>query len=246
MLTRREAIGAAGIGFLAALSGCSGGSNAPLSTVSLLATPQLPEGRLFVDEKQKRSDLVSPGASRPAVIEGRPLTLRLTVSRLTGGLATPLPGAIVDIWHADAIGVYSDIHDTSVQSENTLGQNWLRGYQVTDARGEVVFSTIVPGWNAGRTTHIHFKIRTYDSAGNKTSEFTSQLFFEDEFTETVYQVNPIYQHGTRGVFNTNDPDFGATRVNGVSAGTQLVLAATPFGGGYASEFPVILPAIGSP
>ena len=56
----------------------------------------------------------------------------------------------MDIWHADAAGVYSD---ESV--EGTEGLTYLRGYQVTDANGLVIFKTMFPGWYSGRTVHIH-------------------------------------------------------------------------------------------
>ena len=47
-----------------------------------------------------------------------------------------------------------------------------------------------PGWYSGRTTHTHFKIRT--SAGNPNGgyEFTTQLFFDDNFTDQVYLQAP--------------------------------------------------------
>ena len=54
----------------------------------------------------------------------------------------PLRGAIVDIWHCDAAGIYSDADDTRF---STRGAKFLRGYQVTDANGRVRFTTIYPG-----------------------------------------------------------------------------------------------------
>jgi hypothetical protein len=37
---------------------------------------------------------------------------------------------------------------------NTTGQKFLRGYQITDANGQVRFTTIHPGWYTGRRTAI--------------------------------------------------------------------------------------------
>ena len=59
--------------------------------------------------------------------------------RLPEGGCQPLPGAQIDIWQCDAAGVYSDVEDPGF---NTLDQKFLRGYQVTDARGEARFLTI--------------------------------------------------------------------------------------------------------
>ncbi len=84
-------------------------------------------------------------------------------------------GAIVDIWHCDAAGVYSDATDPGF---NTVGKKFLRGYQVTDANGGVQFTTIYPGWYRGRTVHIHFKVRAKAKSG-QSYEFTSQLYFDD-------------------------------------------------------------------
>ena len=56
----------------------------------------------------------------------------------------PMSGVQIDIWHCNASGVYSDI-----AGENTIGQTWLRGYQVSDSNGQVMFNTIIPGWYQG-------------------------------------------------------------------------------------------------
>ena len=73
-------------------------------------------------------------------LNGVPLTLNLTVVQYSSSGCSALQDAQVDVWHADAGGVYSD---ESV--ENTLGETYLRGYQVTDAPGLVTFKTIFPG-----------------------------------------------------------------------------------------------------
>ncbi|HJW28957.1 MAG TPA: hypothetical protein VJ508_06860, partial [Saprospiraceae bacterium] len=41
---------------------------------------------------------------------------------------------------------------------NQTGLTYLRGYQWTDANGEVSFTTIFPGWYNGRICHIHFQV----------------------------------------------------------------------------------------
>ena len=42
-------------------------------------------------------------------------------------------------------------------------------YQVTDANGQVTFTTIFPGWYDGRTTHIHYRVRTTLSSTTTTA-----------------------------------------------------------------------------
>jgi protocatechuate 3,4-dioxygenase beta subunit len=61
-----------------------------------------------------------------------------------------IKNASVEIWHADASGAYSGVAGN--------GGTWLRGIQRTNARGQVRFETILPGWYPGRTPHIHMKV----------------------------------------------------------------------------------------
>ncbi len=159
---------------------------------SCVVRPEQTEGPYFVDERLNRSDIRSDptgGRDRP----GTPLVLTLRVSRLGAGGCQPLPSAQVDIWHCDALGVYSDVQDPGF---NTIGQKFLRGYQMTDAHGEAQFVTVYPGWYAGRTVHIHFKILTAPVA-RRSFEFTSQLYFDDELTDRVHVDQPYAAKGKR-------------------------------------------------
>jgi protocatechuate 3,4-dioxygenase beta subunit len=106
----------------------------------------------------------------------------------------------LDIWHCDASGLYSD-----VQANNTVGQNFLRGYQVTDANGLAKLTTIYPGWYSGRTVHIHVKVRLFDAANDTTTEATTQVFFDDSITDAVYAaVSPYDTRGARDTRNSAD------------------------------------------
>ena len=192
----------------------------PATTLpSCIVRPAVTEGPYFVDEKLNRSDIRSDPASG-AVKAGAPLALTFLVSRVTGSACAALSGATVDIWHCDALGVYSDATDPSF---NTKGQKFLRGYQTTDASGQVQFTTIYPGWYQGRAVHIHFKIRT------TTSDFTSQLFFDDALNTQVFAQSPYSQKGTRGIM-TNAAD-------GIY-NSQLLLSVTKSGNAYATTFDI--------
>lgn len=93
-----------------------------------VVSPELTEGPYFVDERLKRSDIRSDPVDN-SVKAGVPLHLTLRVWQVRSGGCSALPGAMVDIWHCDALGVYSDVADPGF---NTRGQTFLRGYQVTD------------------------------------------------------------------------------------------------------------------
>ena len=193
--------------------------------------PEMTEGPYFVDEKLDRSD-IRTDPSDGLVSAGALLALTFNVSRLTNACA-PLPGAIVDVWQCDAAGVYSDVTDPLF---DTVGKKFLRGYQVTDANGMAKFITVYPGWYPVRTVHIHFKVRSPVTA-TSAYEFTSQLFFDDAFTDRVYTRPPYAGRGTRKVLNPGDMIY---RQGG---GSQLVLAVKEAGEGYAAAFDIALQGV---
>jgi protocatechuate 3,4-dioxygenase beta subunit len=195
------------------------GVPAPVPLPACVVRPALTEGPYYVNEELNRSDIRSDPATG-AVKEGVPLVLTFNVAQVTAGGCTALPGAKVEIWHCDALGVYSDVSDPSF---NTRGQQFLRGYQLTDANGQATFTTIYPGWYPGRTVHIHFKIRPSANA-----EFTSQLFFDDALSDQVFARQPYAAKGVRGVRNGNDTIFN----------DELVLTIAPSGQGYAATFDI--------
>jgi protocatechuate 3,4-dioxygenase beta subunit len=134
---------------------------------------------------------------------GLPLTLDFAVSAYSSAACTPLQNAQVDIWHCDANGIYSDVQG------GTSGQNFLRGYQLTDASGVARFTTIYPGWYSGRAVHIHVKVRLFDSANNTTTEATTQIFFDDAVTDAVYaSASPYNARKARDTRNSNDNIYG--------------------------------------
>ena len=68
--------------------------------------PEQTEGPYFIDERLNRSDIRSDPSDR-SVKPGVPLRLAFQVSRIDGSSCKPLSGAVVDIWHCDALGAYS-------------------------------------------------------------------------------------------------------------------------------------------
>lgn len=231
ILTRREALALLGASGAAALltrsTPLDGLGRATTGAVpSCVARPEQTEGPYFVDERLNRADIRSDPGSGTAT-QGVPLLLALTVSSLQGGACSPLPGAQIDLWHCDADGVYSDVTDPHFR---TLGQRFLRGYQVTDRDGTARFTTIYPGWYEGRTVHVHFKVRT-DPASAKGTVFTSQLYFDDALSDRVFGQSPYAGRGERKTRNAGDRIFR-------SGGRDLMLSPAPSGAGYAASFAV--------
>lgn len=195
---------------------------------SCVVRPEQTEGPYFVDERLNRSDIRSD-PSNGQIKPGTALALTLLISRLGATGCLPLAGAQVDIWHCDALGIYSDVRDPGF---STVGQKFLRGYQVTDARGEARFTTIYPGWYEGRTVHIHVKVRTTPQP-HRGYEFTSQMYFDDVLTNRVYTAQPYAAKGPRYARNLDDRIFRR-------GGDRLMLAPTPAADGYAATFAISL------
>src|SRR5512145_1130496 len=148
-LTRREMLGCVAAGAASLIVSQSVLDLAPARAAGAdecVLTAALTEGPFFVDEKLNRSD-IRTDPTTGAVSAGAPLALTFNVEHLVNGVCTPLSGAYLDVWHCDAGGVYSDVGSAS-------GREFLRGYQVTDAKGVARFSTVYPGWYSGRPVHI--------------------------------------------------------------------------------------------
>lgn len=231
ILSRRDALKLLGIGSAAFLAACA----SPAETSALLSTnqsavspavdcvvrPELTIGPYFVDDQLNRSD-IRYDPLEDNVSKGTPLILNLRVFDAAGNRCAPLEGAQVDVWHCDAMGIYSGVTERVF---NTRGQRFLRGYQLTDAGGRVQFQTIYPGWYSGRTVHIHFMIRTKTPDG-KDYQFTSQLFFRDALTDQVHSQKPYAKKGKRDTRNRDDNIFKM-------GGNQLLLNVRGDGaGGY--------------
>lgn len=140
----------------------------------------------------------------------------------------PMPNLRVNIWHCDKDGNYS-----GYQTE--VGQTYLRGYQMTDANGEVEFVTIFPGWYNGRICHIHFQVFV-----SSVYAAVSQLSFPIDTKNAIYAANTtVYTKGADPLSFNQDGIF--------SDGYALQLATlTPntTTGGYDSYLEVAIAGSG--
>jgi len=111
---------------------------------------------------------IEPGADLAAGAPGEPLFVDLEVVGLDG---TPVADAVVDVWQADAEGLYD------VQRPELGDRRRARGLLRSDAAGHVRFRTIVPtaypvptdgpvgrmlvatGRHPWRPAHIHFRVQ---------------------------------------------------------------------------------------
>jgi protocatechuate 3,4-dioxygenase beta subunit len=220
---------------LPAASAATGSTGATASSGSCAATPEGEIGPYFADDSASgfnRSNILADIDGSNAQ-PGIPLALTLIVRDSQKSCAA-VAGSQVDIWHCNASGVYSD-----EGVESTTGQTWLRGYQLTDANGSVTFTTIVPGWYAGRTTHIHLRVRSSYSEASSTSDGsnTTQVFFPQSLVDGIdTTVAPYDAHGQNSTTNAGDRVY-AQQTKGV---TLLTLTGST-ASGYAATFTIDLP-----
>ncbi len=152
--------------------------------VSCVLTPEQTEGPYYIAGEKVRRNITE---GRP----GAPLLLRAFV--VDASTCKGIKNAAVDIWHADAGGVYSGF------GQGAASRTFMRGIQKTNAKGLALFRTVYPGWYQGRTVHIHVKVHL---GGNVVH--TGQLYFPDTLTDAVYRKAPYSSRPSRDVRNAND------------------------------------------
>lgn len=109
------------------------------------------EGPYYTRGAPERDNLVEEGTAGTVII---------VTGWVVNSRCEPLANATLDVWQADAAGVYDN------------DGYRLRGVTQTDANGRYAFRTIVPGQYPGRTEHIHVKVTP---EGGRT--LTSQMYF---------------------------------------------------------------------
>lgn len=120
----------------------------------LVRTPAQTEGPFYPDKLPLDTDndliIVNDGIT-PAVGEITHLGGRILDSK-----GEPVRNALVEIWQADANGVYLHTKDKHAQREQNF-QGF--GRFMTGSSGEYYFRTIKPVPYPGRAPHIHFKVK---------------------------------------------------------------------------------------
>jgi protocatechuate 3,4-dioxygenase beta subunit len=185
-LTRKAWLGGAVMAALG-LAGLERPRGSDAAAVSRILTPEQTEGPYYIAGEKLRRNITEghPGA---------PLVLRTTVVDAT--TCRPIGNAAVDVWHADAAGVYSGF------GSGASNRTFMRGIQRTNARGLAEFRTVYPGWYQGRTVHIHVKVHV-----GGTVVHTGQLYFSDGLTDKVYLRAPYSSRPNRTTRNADDMIF---------------------------------------
>jgi protocatechuate 3,4-dioxygenase beta subunit len=267
----------------------------PLAAKSLRLSAAEPPSCVFSTEQEEGPYYVDRELLRSDITEGKiGLPLRVRVTIVDAKTCSPIPNAALDIWHCDAVGVYSGYtkidpagpggpggpgfpggrppgpapngasgEDTPPQGPPPNGGPggpggmrgpggpggmppkprttddlvFLRGVQITDARGIVEFKTIYPGHYPGRVNHIHMKVHVGGGATKPVEAdaahpgvevyagghvaHTGQLFFPEDVSRFVEATHPYSAHTIHRTTLQEDMVF-----NGQS-GTGSVAALTP-------------------
>jgi protocatechuate 3,4-dioxygenase beta subunit len=236
----------AGAGVGASAAGSSAGASAagtgpsamlpvfPESGTCLLTTTDI-EGPFYIDEAEVMDD---ESMLRSDVREGHPgvefrLYFRLMDARKS---CAPIQGAELYIWHCDADGLYSGFSDQDPSKPYMGAQNpspsnldrFCRGIQISDAMGIASFTTIYPGWYAGRPIHVHLMARIRGQT--MTRLITTQLYFPADFTVDVHSTEPAYMARAANIpAGSKNPPSGKpampamTHAKGLVTGTLNVI-----------------------
>jgi protocatechuate 3,4-dioxygenase beta subunit len=141
-----------------------------LLRASTLPTPRATEGPFYPTTLPLDSDndLVS--------VSGQQAKARGTIAHVSGRVldsaGKPVTNARVEIWQCDWQGIYLHPRDGGQNRRDTGFQGF--GATTTAGDGSYRFRTIKPVAYAGRTPHIHYKVK----AGNR--ELTTQMYLAGE------------------------------------------------------------------
>lgn len=190
-----------------------------IPTLDCVLLPEMTEGPYYLDLDLVRSDIVEDRVGA---------ALALTIVVADAESCTPIQDAAVDLWHCDAEGIYSGFVAASTgQGSGTDDTVFLRGTQLTDSNGTVTFQTLYPGWYTSRTVHMHMKVHVGGSVIH-----TTQLFFDDAFTDQVYAATePYASRNNRDTLNSDDNIYSG-------GGEATTLNVSQSGGGYAATLVV--------
>jgi protocatechuate 3,4-dioxygenase beta subunit len=185
-----------------------------------------------------RSDIRSSFGSSTATARGVPLELTITLVNSNEACA-PLQGYAVYVWHCDRSGNYS-LYSRAIQNEN-----YLRGVQVTDSRGQVRFTTIYPACYSGRYPHIHFEIyRGLSSATSyRNSVLVSQMAMPWDICQSLYKSAAGY---SQSLVELSDVTVSSDGVFADSTAAQIARQTPVLSGSVSAGYTgTILVAVGA-
>jgi len=190
-----------------------------------VTAPEIEEGPFYVNDELVRTDMREDQAG---------VDLNLDVIIIDSATCKPVPDALVELWSANATGVYGAFENSAVSSHPPMSSSntWLRGGFPTDDTGAVELRTVYPGFYYGRTLHVHvmvhtgwksFENGTFDSHSGRLTHI-GQFFFNEEWNDRVIETTYYRDNKSRRTRNVDDHDFNRASIAGSSAIVNLELA----------------------
>ena len=199
------------------LTACDKNSSDPNDNTGCTTTPSETKGPFPI---KTPSQLVQANIKSDRA--GVALLMNITVQNKNNS-CSPLAGVLVDVWHCDKDGDYSEYGSSA-----TL--HFLRGRQTTDANGKVSFLSVYPGWYNGRAPHIHVEVLS--SSGS--SLLVTQIAFPENISIVVYASTLYSANGQADTSNASDNIFAN------SLSSELATVTGNLADGYTLEKIVVV------
>ena len=173
-----------------------------------------------------RSDIRPSFISGTTVATGVQLVLTLTLVDVNASCA-PLAGYALYLWHCDRSGNYS-LYTAAAES-------YLRGVQVTNAAGQVTFTTIFPACYDGRFPHIHLEIFPSLSAATtgRAASLVTQIYPPRDVCTAVYNGATGY---STSVTNLARVTLASDNVFGDNSAAQVAQMAMVMSGSVSTGY----------
>ncbi|BCS01679.1 intradiol ring-cleavage dioxygenase [Aspergillus luchuensis] len=175
------------------------------ANTSSILTPTITDGPYYV-----WGEVIRQNVKEDKYCDG--VDLFLEVQYIDVNTCLPVQGALVDIWNANATGVYSGISTSGNYAADGWDSTFLRGIQETDEDGVVTFQTIFPGHYDGRAIHTHLLTHLNSTinrnngtlqVGTGSVAHIGQLFWNEVLRTAVENTYP-YTTNTQDITSNAD------------------------------------------
>ncbi|KAG7380475.1 hypothetical protein PHYPSEUDO_007177 [Phytophthora pseudosyringae] len=184
------------------------------STAPCVAEPEVTEGPYYVKGEYVRTDMREQQTG---------VTMYVDVQVIDVNTCDPVKDLHIDLWHANATGVYSGVvastNGNSADKTN-LDNTFLRGVTPTDDDGVAQTISVFPGYYSGRTTHVHFvgnyggSVLSNNTYAGGSVAHVGQFFFDQDLITSVAKVSPYSTNKQSSTLNSADKIFQEASANG--------------------------------
>ncbi|PQK18069.1 hypothetical protein BB8028_0010g00580 [Beauveria bassiana] len=176
------------------------------SNASCVLAPEEVLGPYYVAGESIRSNIIENQSGVP---------VHLDIQFINVDTCQPVVGSYVDVWQANATGVYAGVVQEGFENRNdtweeTWGLTWLRGIQQTNGDGAVHFETIFPGHYEDRAIHIHVLTHPHatplpnNTIIDERASHVGQMYFDQDLIDRVEELAPYNTNNQPRTSNAED------------------------------------------